>query len=302
MSIHDLLSENYITFNDSLNHQIILRNMAVVRARITVLFPVHRIDSFIEEAVTSIFVQDCPDYEVFFLVDGYCLQDFEASISRVECSMSSPLPPYLILPFNSINHLSHKLNVGISLVSSDTEFIARMDSDDVSHASRLRLQLEFLLNEPSCGVVGCKVQLVDKNSAIINRIIYPFVQSDALIRRALPYKNLMCHPALMFRRSALIEVNGYTYGGRSEDHDLLIRIMLNTAYTFYNLPLTLFSYRRHETQITAFKNAIILYSDIASFCLKYFILTSNLAFLLPLLIYIPLFRRVRKFMNNLFSC
>lgn len=262
-------------------------------AQITVLFPIHAIHPYLGDAISSLLNQSFQDFEVIFLVNQPCEEAFRNLIGSDCCPSISQLSAQII-SFPSINHLSYKLNYGISL--SHAKYIARMDSDDICHPDRFQYQFDFLEKNPDCGIVGCRITLIDEESQVLSNNSFAFVEHDHQIRRLLPFKNSLCHPALMFRTSTLLNVNGYTYGGRSEDHDLFIRIMINTNYTFYNLPFNLFFYRRHADQITSFSNASVMYSDIASFTFKYFLLTHNPFFLIPIIVYNPLARRLRSYL------
>ena len=98
------------------------------------------------------------------------------------------------------------------------EYIARMDSDDISLPERFEEQVRYLDENKDVDVLGCRVRLIDSVSESLERS-YPYFQSNRDIRRVLPFRNPLMHPALMFRKSVLLSVQGYKYGHTSEDHE-----------------------------------------------------------------------------------
>lgn len=123
---------------------------------------------------------------------------------------------------HSIKHksLSEKLNCCIAL--SEGEFIARMDDDDYSHPDRIKEQVYFLKENTEIGFVGCNVNYFDESGFVYYRKFPEFPKIEDF-RLNLPY----VHPAMCFRKRAMIEVNGYresTWVDGCEDYDIILRL------------------------------------------------------------------------------
>lgn len=138
--------------------------------------------------------------------------------------------------------LAEKLNFCIE--QSIGEYIARMDDDDVSHTDRLKKQIEFLTKETRISFVGCNVNLSDSGVIVGKRIFPEYPKIDDFF-----FNQPFVHPTLMFRREALLAVNGYCEEKRCflcEDYDLLLRLY-HADLTGANLQESLFDYTLSDT-------------------------------------------------------
>ena len=173
-----------------------------------------------------------------------------------------------------------------------------MDGDDLSHPTRFEKQIEFLEDNPHHALVGCKVDLIDERG---NKIIqeFKFYENNVNIRRALKYRMPLCHPALMFNADALLNSKGYLYGNTAEDHELYLRMARKPQYLFANLREHLFSYRRHENQLTNISLAKAAYYNISGFLFTEFMLSKNPIYLIGIFANHSLMRRARALVRNL---
>jgi hypothetical protein len=116
-----------------------------------------------------------------------------------------------------------------------------MDSDDWSTPDRLSRQLEYMRNHPDVAVLGTAYTVIDAQGVATTTVQPP--TQDADIRRAMPWRNPICHPSVMFRRKAVLEVGGYLGGLHAEDYDLWLRLAAHPAYKFANLAQVCLGYR-----------------------------------------------------------
>ena len=110
-----------------------------------------------------------------------------------------------------------------------SEFVARMDGDDVMSPPRLERQLEFLRAHRGTGVVSCRVRFggnaqaqagYAEHVAWINSLISP---KAIALRRFV--ESPVAHPSVMFRRELLDRHGGYRAGDFPEDYELWLRWM-----------------------------------------------------------------------------
>ena len=167
--------------------------------KLTILMPVLEVDKFLSVAIDSLKKQTFDEFECYILTgnlkesDTTKLNSFIYNDSRF-----------------SIHNLTLKgiafaLNYGLNITRS--KYLARMDADDISHPSRLEKQIDFLEKNPEYVVVGCRVELVNHEGYSINHD-FKFFENDLEIRRALRFRNPMCHPALIFRTETIMENKG----------------------------------------------------------------------------------------------
>ncbi len=256
---------------------------------ITVLMPVGTVDEYLPIAVNSIKNQTYKNFVCHILCD----QLTEENLVYLRGLVSGD-DRFAIHNLN-LGGISFALNYGLNLVK--TKYVARMDSDDISHPARFEKQLHFLEGNINYVAVGCRVTLVDEYGEPVNQK-FKFFEDDQQIRRALKYRMPLCHPAMIFRSKALFYYRGYMYGNTSEDHELYLRIARNPGNLFKNLSDHLFSYRRHKNQLTDAGNAHRAYCNIAGFMFTEFLLTWHPLYLLGIVSSHPLLRKFRLFMRQ----
>jgi len=259
--------------------------------RVSVVMAVNRMDAFLRAAVESILNQTFGDFEFIIIVDTSCpgLADRVLKLGNGDKRIR-------ILMARLGGGLAFSLNLGIN--EARGEYVARMDGDDISRMDRLRMQVQYLDENPGVAVLGCGEQFIDANSENIERKVASY-QSNEQIRRMLPFKNTLPHPALVFRKSALLEVHGYQYGHYSEDHEMFIRMARNPAVKFHNLKDVLYEYRRHTSQITSPGNMKCAYAEISGFLYTEFLLTHSPKYLLGMFVVHPWVRKTRLALRKL---
>lgn len=117
------------------------------------------------------------------------------------------------------------LNTGLKHCKG--QFIARMDADDEMPPNRLKLQSEFLLDNPEIDLVSGLVEYIgdiDKN-----RGFYLYVEQLNAIKSVGEISSLrfiespFAHPSVMFRKSAIDQAELYKQGSFPEDYELWLR-------------------------------------------------------------------------------
>lgn len=138
------------------------------------------------------------------------------------------------------------LNTGLEICSA--EFVARQDADDISHPSRLALQLAYLHEHPDCVAVSGAVRHIDEAGQFLGRV-QKFPASERADPCWVPSREpYLCHPFLVARRSALEIIGPYRHVHHSEDTDLYWRLAEHGR--LHNLDLLLGSYRLHGASVS----------------------------------------------------
>ena len=124
--------------------------------KISVLMSVYKNDNpyHFEEALLSIWDnQILKPFEIVLIQDGAVPK----SLHEIIFKWGDKLNSSLVLIVNDSNiGLTKSLNKGVKLCNGD--FIARMDSDDISSSNRFKIQSEFLENNPKIDLVGSSLQ------------------------------------------------------------------------------------------------------------------------------------------------
>jgi glycosyltransferase involved in cell wall biosynthesis len=213
----------------------------VTNPKISVLMPVYNGEKFVQQAVDSILSQTFDDLEFIIVDDG----STDGSLKIVQ----SYDDPRIKIVRNDCNiGVARSLNKGLELVKG--EYVARMDSDDVSLPRRLEKQVDFLDKNPSYGGISCVTVSIGGEGE--KRVDWPadyqtLTFSD--IKRRLPKENCIAHPSVMIRTDLL---RMHKYNEKiicCEDYDLWLRIISESG-KIGKLNEALLKLRRHDRSIS----------------------------------------------------
>ena len=214
--------------------------------RISVVMAVHNGERYLRQAVESILNQTYLDLEFIILDDGS--SDSTPSILDEYAARDRRM----VLVRNEANiGLARSLNRGLELAQS--EYIARMDADDISLPGRLAAQVAFLDAHPDVGVLGTAACIINPLGNLGQEIKFPI--DHALLRwRLCFFENPIIHPTVMMRKADVLKVNGYNPNlDTSQDHNLWCR--LSGVTRLANLFDVYLYLRKHENGISSRKAA-----------------------------------------------
>lgn len=212
---------------------------------VTVLMPVYNAMPFLPMAVESVLAQSFSAFQLLIVDDG--------STDGTSAYLGSLRDDRVRILRRAHEGLGATLNAGLNLC--DTEYIARMDGDDVIHPRRLEAQLEYLTQNPHVCMVGCQVEfLVGVPTGLVARVP---TEHDEIVERLLAAKSGTCHAALMMRSRVVRRIGGYRVAGAGEDIDFCLRMCeagqaanLPGVYYYYRLlPRSISLSRRSETRL-----------------------------------------------------
>lgn len=204
--------------------------------RVSVLMGVYNGDKYLPKAIDSILGQTFTDFDFLIIDDG--------SADRTREIIDSYQDPRIKVIANAQNAgLTHSLNKGLDLAGGD--YIARMDSDDISLPERLAKQVAYMDAHLEVAVCGTWAQDIDSDGKVIGVRETPV---DKDLERNYWRPSPIIHPSAMIRRAHL---NGMRYDEQmryAQDFDLWLRI--RATHKLANLPERLLLYRVHGGSIT----------------------------------------------------
>ena len=205
---------------------------------VSVLMPTFNSESTIKNTIESILAQSLQDFELIIIDDG--------SVDRTRNIIREINDSRVKYFFKKNGGISSALNLGLTKCNSD--IVARIDSDDFALKDRLKTQYDFLKKNKQCVMVGTAVEYIDLHGNVIGRT-FPIVFSS-LAENIFRYKNIYAHPSVMFKKDAVLSVNGYSeeLSGLFEDYYLWSRLRKIGQCKNMHYPLT--QYRILEGQIT----------------------------------------------------
>ncbi len=121
-----------------------------------------------------------------------------------------------------------------------SDFIARMDPDDISYQDRLTIQYEYLQKHSETAVVGSNMKIMNQEGKIVSKREYPTtsVQLKKVMFRYSPF----AHPVVMFRKKIFEELGGYDIN-MVPCEDINLWFQMGTKYEFASIPKELLKYR-----------------------------------------------------------
>ena len=196
--------------------------------------PVYNAEQYLSEAIVSILTQTLDDFELIIVDDG--------STDSSSAIASSFIDNRIILLKNEKNQgISYTLNRGILQASG--QYIARMDSDDISHPCRLERQFNYLTRNPQVKLVGSCIEKFGAEESV------SYSCSEEKIKMEMLFNCAICHPSVM-GYSSVFKENPYNPDKDGiEDYDLWWRLLCNNQ-TIKIMKDVLLKYRVHKDQIT----------------------------------------------------
>lgn len=212
-------------------------------ALISVLMPVYNGAAYLEAAIWSILRQTYSNLELIVIDDGS--SDNSAEIAEA-CARHDAR---VVVRSQANGGVARALNQGLAMARGS--YIARMDSDDISHPTRLEKQLDFLTANPAVGVLGTSIYTIDTAGARTSTGLLYTVSEPGILRWHTFFRNPFCHPTVMMPAALLESVGGYAEQRLGQDYDLWTRLWERTQ--FANLTEPLLAYRIHAKSVTATK-------------------------------------------------
>jgi glycosyltransferase involved in cell wall biosynthesis len=197
--------------------------------QVSVLMTVYNGVPYLAEAVESIQRQTLSDWQLIVVDDG----------------STDEGPAWLDQIKDPRIRVIHQPNAGApaaanrGLKECDSEFVARLDADDVANPRRLQLQRDFLAARPQVGLAG--TQVAPLGSRRVGRGLSLPRDHAAIVNALMLGRHGICHSSIMVRTQLLKDAGGYWARGVAEDHDMFLRVAERAELA--NLPELLLHYR-----------------------------------------------------------
>lgn len=203
--------------------------------RISVIMGIFNCAPTLAEALDSLLAQTYQGFKVIMCDDGS--KDNTATIAQ---SYAERYPGKFILIKNDRN-MGLNFTLNHCLEYADTEFVARMDGDDISLPSRFEEEMAFLDTHPEISIVSTPMIYFDEDGDFKTGKGGNHYPSKNDFIKGTPF----CHAPCMVRHEAYIAVNGYSENHkllRVEDYHLWFK-MYAKGFRGYVLPKPLYKMR-----------------------------------------------------------
>lgn len=201
--------------------------------KLTVIIPIYNGMPFLKETIDSILNQTYQDFRLLLIDDGSTDSSYQylqgLTDPRIEVRQQKNLG------------LCESLNRAIASV--DSEFIARLDQDDVSLPTRLQEQIDFLEQNSDYICVFSNISRISETGREFGQ--YQIKSDAAIADYDQKLYGCIVHSTICFRRPAFMEVGGYrAFVYPVDDYDLLLRFWETGKVAVINKPLV--KYRIHS--------------------------------------------------------
>ncbi len=174
---------------------------------------------YLIQALNSIINQTLLPDEIVCIKDGKLTDELNQIIDDFQ---KNNITTFKVLQLQTNTGLANALNQG--LVHCSYNWIARMDSDDISEINRFELMREFILMNPQLDVVGSQIiEFSSNNSRVFKRNV--FLKHEDIINDLI-YRCPMNHVTVFYKKESVIK-SGLYRKVLLEDYDLWIRMYLS---------------------------------------------------------------------------
>lgn len=204
-----------------------------IKPRISILMGIYNCADTLPEAIDSLYAQTYQGFKLILCDDGSTDNTYEVAKAYAD-------------KHDNIVLLQNKENIKLAatlnrcLEHANTEYIARMDGDDISLPTRFEKQIEFLDKHPEYAVVSTPMIHFDETGDWGEGSANPTPNKNSF-KKGTPHT----HAPSMVRTVVMKEVNGYTvskYLERGQDYYLWYKIY-KAGYRGYNLQEPLYKMR-----------------------------------------------------------
>ena len=199
--------------------------------KVSVVMPVYNTEKYVGEAIQSILDQTFTDFEFIIIDDGSTDKSWD--IIQEYAKKDTRIIIYQNQKNKWITHTRKKL-----IDTVKTNYIASMDSDDISLPDRLQLCYDFLSSHPDYSVVSWNNIIIDEQWKRIGTRAYSNNIPQIILK-----KSPISQPSSMFRKDVYTEVWGYDPDlNYAEDYDLWCKIY-SKWHGIKNIPQDLIKHR-----------------------------------------------------------
>jgi glycosyltransferase involved in cell wall biosynthesis len=213
--------------------------------KVSVLMPVYNGEQYIEQSIQSILNQSFQDFELLVLDDGSA----DNTVSVIESIKDNRVRLFQNTENKGIVYSRNRL---FDLAKAN--YLAFLDSDDISLPNRLEAQVSYLDNNQQCGLCGTWTDVIDKNDTTL--LHWSFYQNHEDIIIEFLFGNHLVTSSVMLNKNAipipLIFDPNYPV---AEDYKLWVDISHNS--NLHIIPQTLTLYREHSAGISKLENKLI---------------------------------------------
>lgn len=194
---------------------------------------------YLRLAIDSMLNQTVQPDEIVIVEDGPLTDSLYAVLDEYKAKY-----PQIVRTIKNEKNLGLGLALNVGLKECKNELVARMDTDDISKPDRCEKQLNVFAEDMSLSIVGAYVdEFADDPEKIVSTRAVP-VMNDEIYQFA-KKRSAFNHPAVMYRKSRVLNFGGYANLRRNQDVDLFGRMLFGGCKA-QNVPESLLLFRSNN--------------------------------------------------------
>lgn len=201
----------------------------------TVVMTVYNAMPYLPAAVDSILQQTLSDFKMVIVNDG--------STDKSGDYLDSIRDPRVKI-FTQENQ-GQQAAANFAISKCDTEFVSRMDADDIASEDRLQKQVAFLRDNPNVGMVGGQFEYIGRKRT--GRKSELPCDHETIYHELIHNRHAVCNATTAFRTDLFRRLGGYWEHNISEDWDFFLRAAEEMEIA--NLPDVVLGFRFHPGSI-----------------------------------------------------
>jgi glycosyltransferase involved in cell wall biosynthesis len=229
----------------------------MTNSQLTVVMPAYNAEKTIAAAIQSVLHQSYSDFELWVLESNS--KDRTAEVAR---SFSDPRVKVF-----ELGSMSFQDTLAYALERAQTEWLARMDADDLSFPNRFQEQMEVVRHRPDLVLVGTQ-------RAYLTPFGHIFEPAEKVLSKEIGRLSLRSQgsdrkffvdASVIFKRSVALEVGGYDPEFQMGDVPLWFRLLSYGKGWEIAKPLYLYRLHPHGLMLTQFKPSDHSYRLVAKY-------------------------------------
>ena len=190
---------------------------------------------YFRECLESMLTQTFMTNDFVLVCDGPLTEELDDIVSEYEERYDFFRP--LRLPEN--RGVGSCANAGLAVCRN--EYIVKMDSDDIAVPERCALSMYIMAKHPGIDMLGAYISEFDSATGA-EIAVKKTPTGNGEIRRFARRRNPFNNPTLVYKKSMVAKIGGYSTVRRCEDYDFVVR-MLAAGAVGRNIPKVLVRYR-----------------------------------------------------------
>lgn len=212
---------------------------------LSILLPVRDARATLKACLQSIRCQTFPDWELLLVNDHS--RDGSVELAAHAATQDSRI----CITHNPGDGLVDALNHGLEQCRS--EWVVRMDADDLMLPLRLEQHLAHVRANPELALSATRVRLFGEQPIQAGYRAYMQWQNQCTtwdeISAQIYIESPFAHPSVMFRKSVVVALGGYRKGLFPEDYDLWLRLF-HSGQRMEKIPEVLLDWREHDRRVS----------------------------------------------------